>query len=793
MSPRHFGIQRKIFVAFGLFFSMVVAGGGWAVARYFTAVSRARIEQHQLNEVTLLAQAVDETIAFYQQCLEAAAREIPPRALRDRRSATSWLQARTSLRTTFPNGVFLVGPDGRLLTEAAGTPQGALAPAPLRPFLDAVLANRQARVSPAYAPAFAPASAGGPAVLMAVPLLGKDGRVLAVLAGGIDLLHDDFLGGIAHKQLPDSGSLQLFDSTRRVLIHPDSARLMKSFAPPEPSQLFDRALQGFEGSGERVNAAGVPTISSVKRLRAMDGVLVASLPVAEALRPVERLRSYLKLSVALVVAMSLFLTWLISHRLADNLEDITHQVRALGDLPAGNRIIRIRGNDEVSVLAGSFNAMIGRLEAKERSLTRARAETDEELAITKHLLWRLVEPGLRALPPGFHMETLQTRRINGDACTYRQGLPGVHFGFLCDATGHGLAAGVSTLPAVQAFLSMANRNIPLDTVYRQINAGLREMLPTGRFVCLLLMRLDVHKGTLSVLNAGLPDALLLPRRGPSRRIASHNLPAGVVDQLDPPVVEQIAVSEGDRLFAFTDGLQDMLGDRLPSILASSEELPFPGCRKVIQEALAADGLDREQQDDASWALWEVPAPASAQLSSAARPAGDSAEPLRTTFALDFTLNPREQTIREFLPDCLRLLGNQGLPSGPSQRLALALTEALANAVDHGLLRLDPRLKEEGIEAYEAARKVGLKALTNGAVSLRISLRAGPLAEIREIAVEVEDSGPGFDWRAWQDQADRAGQAEPSAIGRGLLTLRALSPDLRFNEAGNALHFTLPCG
>jgi anti-sigma regulatory factor (Ser/Thr protein kinase)/HAMP domain-containing protein len=786
VSSRHFGIQRKIFMAFGLFFSMVVAGGGWAVARYFTSVSRARIEQHQLNEVTLLARAMDETIAFYQQCLEGAAREIPPSTLLDHRSAARWLQARTSLRTTFPNGVFLVGPDGRLLTEAADAPQDALAPAPLRPFLDAVMANRQAGVSPPYDVA----SAGRPAVLMAVPLWGKDGQVLAVLAGGIDLLHDDFLGEIARKQLPDSGYLQLFDSKRRVLIHPDPARLMKSFDPPEPSELFDRALQGFEGSGERVNAAGVPTISSLKRLQAMDGILVASLPVAEALRPVERLRSYLKLAVALVVAMSLFLTWLISHRLADNLEDITHQVRALGDLPAGNRIIRIRGNDEVSVLAESFNAMIGRLEAKERSLTRARAETDEELAITKHLLRRLVEPGLRALPPGFHMETLQTRRINGDACTYRQGLPGVHFGFLCDATGHGLAAGVSTLPAVQAFLSMANRNIPLDTAYRQINARLREMLPSGRFVCLMLMRLDVHKGTLSILNAGLPDALLLPRHGPPRRIASHNLPAGVVDRLDAPVVEQIAVSEGDRLFAFTDGLQDMLGERLQSILAPSGKLPFPACQKAIQEALAADGLDREQQDDASWALWEVPAPASARLSNAARPAGDSAEPLRTIFALDFILNPREQTIREFLPDCLRLLGNQGLPSGPSQRLALALTEALANAVDHGLLRLDPRLKEGGIEAYEAARHAGLEALTEGTVSLRISLRAGSHSGIREIAVEVEDSGPGFNWRAWQEQA---GQAEPPMAGRGLLTLRALSRDLGFNAAGNALRFTLSCG
>ena len=784
---RLFGIQLRIFTAFGLFVTLVVAGGGWAITRYFMTVSQRLIEQRQLEEVTLLAQAMDDKFASYLKALEAVAAHVPPRALRDPAFAGTWLKDRRGIRSTFDNGIFLFRPEGQLLAGDAEVSTGPRGPDPLRPLLDTVVKNRKAAVSEAY-----PSEATGqPAVLMAAPFLGEDGRVLAILAGGVDLIDDDFLGAISRAGISASGDLQLLDSKQRVLIHPDAKRLLKPVDPAEAQALFGGTSGTVESSGVRVNPAGVRTISSLKRLRAIDGILVASVPLSQVLGPFERLRSYLRLATASVLALSLLLTWLISHGLADHLKQMTGQVLALGSLPAGNRTIRIPGHDEVSLLAESFNSMVGRLEANEKALLRARSETDEELAITKHLLRRLVEPGLLALPASFHMETLQTQRINGDACAYREGPPGIHFGLLCDATGHGLAAGVSTLPAVQAFLGMAARDIPLETIYLKINARLREMLPSGRFVCLMLLRLDAHQGTLSILNAGLPDLVLLPRLGPGRKSQVRNLPAGVLSDPGIPSVEHVAVSEGDRFCAFTDGLPEALGGRLETVLARvAPGQPFSNSLKGMQEAIEEGGHDQEQQDDVSWALWEVPSREVLRRPESTAVARCPADTIHTTFSLSLTLDPREHAIRDILPDCIRLLGNQGLRPEPGQLLARALTEALTHAVDHGLLRLDPRLKEAGFEAYEAARQERFEGLAGGTVEMRIGLRSSPRRRVCEVAVEIEHSGPGFDWEAWQDQAE--GEI-PGMSGRGLDLLQAISRDLAFNEKGNGLRFTLPCG
>ena len=143
------------------------------------------------------------------------------------------------------------------------------------------------------------------------------------------------------------------------------------------------------------------------------------------------------------------------------------------------------------------------------TLAHNQEETLGEIAIVKHLLERLTSPGLKLMPSGFAMETLQTRRINGDACSYLRGIGGNHFGLLCDATGHGLVAGVTTLPVLETFQTMASRDIPLESIYREINTKLCRLLPADRFTCLIMFRLDPEMGLLTVLNAGMPDLSLI--------------------------------------------------------------------------------------------------------------------------------------------------------------------------------------------------------------------------------------------------------------------------------------------
>lgn len=420
------------------------------------------------------------------------------------------------------------------------------------------------------------------------------------------------------------------------------------------------------------------------------------------------------------------------------------------------------------------------------NLALAKGESDEEMLITKHILHRLVEPGLRALPDHIHMETLQTQRINGDACAYHPGLPGVHFGFLCDATGHGLTAGVSTIPAIHSFLRMATRDVPLEIIYRKINTRLRQILPTGRFVCLMLVRLDLHRATLSVLNAGLPDALLHGAGGTIRRFPSRNLPPGVLDQVGPPMVEQVAITGGERLLAFTDGIQEVLGDQeaYRILMDGLASLPFGQHRETIQSRLKAGIQDHEQQDDVSWTLWEIPRPNSPRLACRLPKPGPIPPSLATSLAFELAFDPERHPIREILPDCLRLLSGRGVSREAGQTLALALTEAMMNTVDHGLSQLNaaPRA-EPGPDAPES-----------GTVTLRIRLSCDGDRRVRAIGVEVEDSGAGFDWRSWEaDLASGRTAHGLAATGRGLLIVRSLSSEMSFNEAGNCLRFTLPCG
>ncbi len=427
-----------------------------------------------------------------------------------------------------------------------------------------------------------------------------------------------------------------------------------------------------------------------------------------------------------------------------------------------------------------------------RGVAEAKARDDEELGIAKHVLGRLLEPGLKAMPPTFSMETLATKRINGDACTWRMGLPDVHYGLICDATGHGLTAGISTIPVVEAFLSMAGRNIPLDSIYREINLKLRRMLPTGRFVCLGMVRLDAVNGQLSFLNAGMPEALLWRRSDDSvRPLPSRSLPAGVLVTADVVPVEEMEAKVGDRLLFFSDGVPDLFGDeaRMVSLLRSGTELPFAEHRDRIRAEIVREvGDAAEQLDDLTWCLWEVPPAALALPERSAEQRVDRGQ-MERGMAVALEIHPVLHSLPDLIPDLMSMLAHTHMSPGDTATLALLLTEALTNALDHGLLGLDSSLKEVGFEAYEQERRSRLAALEEGRLRAEFQIwNHRGTGRVLEVEVHVEDSGPGFDWRSWQQR--RVNHAIPS--GRGLSLIQAMARELTFNEAGNRISFRLPC-
>ena len=97
-------------------------------------------------------------------------------------------------------------------------------------------------------------------------------------------------------------------------------------------------------------------------------------------------------------------------------------------------------------------------------------------------------------------------------------------------------------------------------------------------------------------------------------------------------------------------------------------------------------------------------------------------------------------------------------TGKEQEIALALTEALANAVKHGS-KNDPSLK------------VQCQVITEGSA----------------MHITVRDSGPGFDPGSVANPLESAGLTADH--GRGLHMIRQLMDEVRFERNGAEIHMT----
>lgn len=119
-------------------------------------------------------------------------------------------------------------------------------------------------------------------------------------------------------------------------------------------------------------------------------------------------------------------------------------------------------------------------------------------------------------------------------------------------------------------------------------------------------------------------------------------------------------------------------------------------------------------------------------------------------------------------------------------VGLGLLELLVNAVEHGNLGISTkekaRLLHQGVWEEEVRRRAELPE------------HAGKWAEVsivhdeRAIRFHIRDSGPGFDWRAFE-QFDPARAFEPN--GRGIALARQLCfSDLEYLGSGNEVRFSV---
>lgn len=116
----------------------------------------------------------------------------------------------------------------------------------------------------------------------------------------------------------------------------------------------------------------------------------------------------------------------------------------------------------------------------------------------------------------------------------------------------------------------------------------------------------------------------------------------------------------------------------------------------------------------------------------------------------------------------------------AKRLAVAIEEAIVNAIVHGNLEISSIVREQPGNLYE--KMIQARRLDPRFRHRRIHMicRFGT----REGSIIVRDEGPGFDVRGLPDPTDAENLSR--AYGRGILLMRAFFDKVEFGQDGNAV-------
>lgn len=98
---------------------------------------------------------------------------------------------------------------------------------------------------------------GRPTLTQSVPVFDHDGHLVAVLSGQMSLLDPGFLGALSRRRIGKDGHFVLTTRDRTTLVSRFPERLLQPNAAPGANPLYDRALAGWEGSGDGRTSYGV--------------------------------------------------------------------------------------------------------------------------------------------------------------------------------------------------------------------------------------------------------------------------------------------------------------------------------------------------------------------------------------------------------------------------------------------------------------------------------------------------------------------------------------------------------
>ena len=445
------------------------------------------------------------------------------------------------------------------------------------------------------------------------------------------------------------------------------------------------------------------------------------------------------------------------------------------------------------ILAAKINAMdrLRRLQAtvlQQRDLiARHHEHLMHEQRAAKAVFDKVAHSGCINAAPNIRYLQSPYALFNGDLLLAAYTPSGDMHVLLGDFTGHGLPAAIGAMPLAEVFYGMTAKGYGLTQTLREMNAKLKRILPVDMFCCATLLCLSAQRRAVEVWNGGMPEGYVhevaTGRRTP---LMSRHLPLGVLSaEAFDDSTEVWPMALGDRVFLLSDGVLDTAdandqlfgAERLQQVFAANREPDR--LFEDIEQALAA--FRGQARDDVS--MVEITLQAGQPLRAAEPMYADSGQSCPLDWSVSFEF--RAQTLRTYnpLPYLLQLLLEIHGLREQSGALYSVMAELYSNALEHGVLGLDSRLKRDaqGFAQYYRQRHERLAQLDSGYV--RVHMQVVPTDKGGKLTLRLEDSGQGFDV-----EQELARPLDIDRLsGRGLSLVRQLSSAVGWSDGGRTVY------
>lgn len=366
---------------------------------------------------------------------------------------------------------------------------------------------------------------------------------------------------------------------------------------------------------------------------------------------------------------------------------------------------------------------------------------------------------------------------------------------LGDFTGHGLGAAIGAMPLAQTFYSMVNKGFTMQEVLAEMNIKLKHILPVDIFCCSVMIDLDMRNKTVEVWSGGLPDCYLFnDAENTYQVISSKHLPLGVLDKNQFSDSTQIfEMQNDDRFFIWSDGIleaENKQGERFGALNiqavfdhAESGSAIFTNLNQSVTRFVG----NHTPSDDIS--MVEIKMVDETEFTQSYTPSSfdDGLGPI--DWRLLYHLTPESLRKQNPLPQLLQMLQvmpNLRLYSGDIYTI---LSELYSNSLEHGVLKLDSKLKQSsvGFAQYYDLRKERLQGLLDDSY-INFTLSYKGTANSGLLTILVEDSGDGFDHKTYSSRELDSSEYH----GRGLALLRVLCQKIDYLDNGNKIQVVYDC-